>query len=105
ANGFLSALSDSLSAISGFDVHWIRSLFCGLLEIGSAAACMRGLSPSPLNISLAAAILAWGGFSVHFQTLALISDTDIKGTLHFAGRLLGAVLSAVSAYVLTILLG
>lgn len=99
ANGFLSALAKGLSALTGFETQWSRAALSGIFELGSAAGLMRGLEPLPANISLAAAILGWGGISVHFQTLALISDTDIKSTLHFAGRFLSALFSAVLSYI------
>lgn len=94
-NGFLSLFSAKLSLLTGFELHWSRAGIIGLIELGSAAGIMRSLSPTPENLALAAAVIGWGGLSVHFQTMALISDTDIKGTLHFAGRLLSAVFSAV----------
>lgn len=103
ANGFLSAFSERLSSISGFEHQWSKAALSGIFELGSAAGAMRGLEVSPHNIALAAAILGWGGISVHFQTLAIISDTDIKSTLHFAGRLLNAVFSAVLAYIAALL--
>ena len=103
ANGFLSLFSAKLSVLSGYELHWSRAAITGIFELGSAAALMNGLTPLPHNIALAAALLGWGGISVHFQTLALISDTDIKGTLHFAGRLLSAVLSYILAYVFALL--
>ena len=103
ANGFLSILSAKLSVLSGYELHWSRAAITGIFELGSAAALMTYLSPLPHNIALAAALLSWGGISVHFQTMSLISDTDIKGTLHFAGRLLSAVLSYILAYVFALL--
>jgi len=97
-NGFFTVLSGSLSELFHTELHWSKAFLAGIFELGSAAAAMQGLIPKPINLSLAAAILSWGGISVHFQTLALISDTNIKGTLHFAGRLVSAVISAFLAY-------
>lgn len=104
ANGFLSAMANGLSALTGFESQWSRAALSGLFELGSAAGMMRGLEAIPINVSLAAAILGWGGISVHFQTMALISDTDIKSTLHFAGRFLSALFSAILAYIAALLL-
>ena len=98
ANGFLSAAAQWLSSLTGLELQWSKAAFSGVFELGSAAGALRGLSPAPANLALAAAILGWGGISVHFQTLALISDTDIKSTLHFAGRFLSAVFAAALAY-------
>ena len=100
ANGFLGIMSTNLSALTGCELQWSKTALTGIFELGSAASVMTLLEPSPHSIALAAALLGWGGISVHFQTLALISDTDIKGTLHFAGRLLSAVLSYILALLL-----
>ena len=101
ANGFLSAVSEWISGVTGLEFQWSKAALTGIFELGSAASLMVPLPASPHCIALAAALLSWGGVSVHFQTLALISDTDIKGTLHFAGRLLSAVLSYILALLLT----
>ena len=69
-----------------------------------AAGALRGLSPTPLNMALAAGILGWGGISVHFQTLAVLAGSKIKGALHFAGRLISASIGMVLAYALSMLL-
>ena len=103
ANGLLSAAAAGLAALFGFEPQWNKVALSGIFELGSAAGMMRGLSPEPHNLALAAAILGWGGISVHFQTLSLISDTEIKSTLHFAGRFLTAVFSAILAYIAAVL--
>ena len=102
--GILPALSGRLSEFTGAELHFSRALLVGILEIGSAAGDMRALSASPANLALASGILAWGGISVHFQTFALISDTEIKGTLHFAGRLMCAIFAFVLAFLFSNLL-
>ncbi|MBR1457710.1 MAG: sporulation protein [Oscillospiraceae bacterium] len=101
ANGFFSAAAGRLSLLLGTELHWTRALLCGLLELGSGAGAMRGLSLTPLNAALAAGLLSWGGISVHLQTLALLADSEIKGALHTAGRLVSALLAAALAYVFT----
>ena len=55
---------------------------------------MSGLDIRPLNLALAAFILSWGGLSVHFQTLAMISGTDIKTARYMIGRLMIALIAA-----------
>jgi len=102
ANGFFSAAAGWLSRVSGAEPRFARALLCGLLELGGGAGAMRGLALTPLNLALAAGLLGWGGLSVHFQTMAVLADSDIKGALHTAGRLLSAVLSAGLAYVLAL---
>ena len=98
AVGWFSLLSGSLSALTGAELHFSRALLTGLLELGSGVGAMRGLSLSPANLALAAGMLGWGGVSVHFQTLSLFSDTDIKSALHFAGRVISGIFSAFLAW-------
>jgi len=102
--GFFSTLSGAVSSFLGTELRWSRALLTGFLELGSGAGAMRGLSVSGENLALAAAMLGWGGLSVHFQTMSVISDTEIKGTLHFAGRLVSAVIAAVLAGSLSFML-
>ncbi len=104
ANGFFSAAAGGLSSLLGTELHWSRALLCGLLELGSGAGAMRGLGVTPLNLALAAGLLSWGGLSVQFQTLAVLADSQVKGALHFAGRLISAGFAALFAFVLAVLL-
>lgn len=100
SGGLFSQLAGRISALMGTELSWSRALLTGLLELGSGCGAMRGLSPSPMNTALAAFIIGWGGVSVHYQTMALFVGTNIKGALHFAGRLISASIGAVLAYIL-----
>lgn len=104
AGGFVSLLCGFVSRLTGLELHWCRAFFMGFLELGSAAAALQGLSPSPINLALAAGILGWGGLSVHFQTMALLAESGAKGVLHTAGRLMSASISALLAFLLAFLL-
>lgn len=104
ANGLLSLLAGHLHALTGQSLPWCRALLIGFFELGGGIGALRGLPPTPLNLALAAAIMGWGGLSVHFQTLSLIADRDIKSAPHTAGRLLSAGLSFLLACGLAFLL-
>ena len=97
ANGFFPAAAAFLSGRLGLEAGWCRALLCGLLELGSGAGALRGLPATPLNLALAAGLLGWGGLSVQFQTLAVLSESDIKGALPVAGRLMSAICSVLLA--------
>ena len=103
-NGTLSLFCGAVAARFGFEPRFVRAMLTGLLELGSGAAAMQGLRPGPASFALAAFLLGWGGLSVQFQTLAVLADSDAKGALHLAGRLLSAVFAAVTAYVAGIIL-
>lgn len=98
ADGFFSLITGRLAHLSGAELHWVRSLLTGFLELGSGIGQMRGLGLSPVNLALAAFLIGWGGVSVHFQTLAVIADSGLSGSIHFAGRLMSGSIAAVLAY-------
>lgn len=104
AAGLLSHIAGSLAVISGGELSFFHSLITGFLELGSGIGSMKGLLLTPINVALASFVLGFGGLSVHCQTLAVIEGTDIKIALHFAGRLLHGIISAILAYVLTFLI-
>lgn len=99
ANGIVEKISAALASVTAMDCAWYTGLITGIFELGSGAAAMRGLDTQPINLALAAFILGFGGISVHFQTAAVTSGANIKGSLHFAGRLITASISAVLAYI------
>ncbi len=92
------------SRLPGPGEAWWRALFIGFLELGSGAGALRGLGPTPENLALAAFLLGWGGVSVQFQAMALLADSEIKGTLLPAGRLVCAALGAALMYLFACLL-
>ena len=98
AGGVLGALCDALSGRFALDPRFVRATVTGLFELSSGAAALEGLRPGPATLALAAFLLGWGGLSVHFQTLGVLSGTKLKGALHMTGRLLSACFSAVLAY-------
>lgn len=92
AAGWFSQLAGRMSAVLGLELHFCAALIRGFLELGSGVGSMAGLSPAPLNLALASWILNWGSVSVHFQTAAVLSQTDLSAKRHLAGKLLqGAV--------------
>ena len=104
AKGLFSLACGFLSSHLGWELHFSRALLTGVLELGSAAGAMAGLDLTPHNLALAAGVLGWGGLSVHFQTLAVLAGSKIKGALHLTGRLISASIAAVTAYIIGVIL-
>ena len=104
AKGLFSLACGFLSSLLGWELHFSRALLTGVLELGSAAGAMAGLDLTPHNLALAAGVLGWGGLSVHFQTLAVLAGSKIKGALHLTGRLISASIAAVTAYIIGVIL-
>lgn len=99
AGGNFSLLVGRLASLTGLELHAARALLSGVLELGSGIGAMRGLTPSPVNLAIAAGIVGWGGVSVHFQTYAVLAESDIKGDLHLAGRLICCAVSSALGYI------
>ena len=98
AAGTFSVLTGTLAQYAHAELSFCRAFLVGFLELGSGIASMSGLGITPLNLALAAFLLGWGGISVHFQSFAVISDTDIKTARYMIGRLIIAILAAFIAY-------
>ena len=103
ANGFLPAFSRFLSEHTGLAPGQSRALLLGFWELGSGVGALRGLPLTPGNLALSAALVGWGGISVHLQSLAALGDLPIKSGRHLAGRLLSASLGALFAWALALL--
>ncbi|MBR5095321.1 MAG: hypothetical protein IK095_09505 [Oscillospiraceae bacterium] len=96
--GILGMAADALARCTGLGDRQALALLTGLFELGGGVGALRGLPPTPGNMALAAALVGWGGLSVHFQTLSVLADSEIKSSLHLAGRLMSAVFGAALAY-------
>ncbi len=96
--GSIDEIAAKLSSAFCLELHWGKALFIGLFELGSGIGAMAGLSLSAENLALAAFLLSWGGVSVHFQTLALLKDTEIKTARYMIGRFMIAVIAAIVSY-------
>ena len=95
AGGVFSSLAAAISARTGLEMRWALSLLSGVLELGCGITSLRGMSPGPQSLALAAFLLGFGGLSVHAQTFSALADTKIKCARHFAGRIAHGLLSAV----------
>ena len=99
--GLLSLAAGLLAELSGQPLTWCRALLTGFFELGGGVGALRGLPPSPANLTLAAALMGWGGLSVHFQSLSLLADLPVDSRPHTLGRLLSAALSCAAVLVLS----
>lgn len=67
-----------------------RALFLGFLELTSG---ITALPASRAGFLSCAAILAWGGLSVHFQSLSVLASSPLTGKYYLRGKLTQALLS------------
>ena len=66
----------------------------GFVELTSGVMALKGTRE---DLVWAAALLGWGGLSVHGQTAAVLSGTDLRLGRYFAGKILQAIVSAAVA--------
>ena len=69
-------------------------LVLGILEMVGGVA---SLTPGPGGFAAAAAIVGWGGLSVHCQALAVTAPAGLSFRWHWAGKAVQAGLSALLA--------
>ncbi|MDR0952055.1 MAG: sporulation protein [Oscillospiraceae bacterium] len=98
AVGFFPALAGALSHKTGLELHFTRSLLTGLLEIGTGAGSLLGLSWNAQSAALTAFILGWGGFSVQAQASAVIIESGLSPAAHLYGKALHGLSSALIAF-------
>lgn len=75
----------------------VRALICSVTELGGGIGAMRGLEPGCASLAAAAFMVGWGGLSVHFQTMAVLGDSELSCRGFLVGRIVCAALSALIA--------
>ena len=87
----IPAVLSGVFPIFGSNGQWF---LLGLLEMTGG---IRNLNSGTLSeqLTLCAALAAWGGFSVHCQVLYFLQDTDLSPRLYWRGKALHALLSAL----------
>lgn len=104
AIGLIPSLALDLSLLTGLEISACRAALVGFFELGGGVGAMRGLQAAPLNLAVCAAVIGWGGLSVHFQTSAVVAGAEISTARHFTGRCLSAIFSFIYALILAALL-
>ncbi|SDK43586.1 sporulation integral membrane protein YlbJ [Natronincola ferrireducens] len=103
--GFVELLSSSLYFIlKPFHVDFaiIEALITGFLEITMGCKlAAETFSASLVNrIAAAGFIIGWSGFSIHAQSISIISTTDINSYLYIFAKLLHGIFSYILVYLL-----
>lgn len=96
--GALNFAAGELAFHLPLSLRHTRALLTGFLELGSGITALSGCTPDAVSLAVCAFILGWGGLSVHCQTMAAVSGTDLKLGRHFAGRALHGVISAIIVF-------
>jgi sporulation integral membrane protein YlbJ len=88
----------------GFDRSLAPAILSGLFEI-TLGTQLASSASAPLiqRVIIVSSIIAWSGFSVHFQVISMVSDTKIKIAPYIFARLIHAFLAGLTTYVLMII--
>lgn len=90
--------------VLGFDTSLATAIMSGLFEITLGAQLTSSASaPLMQRVIVVSSIIAWSGFSVHFQVISMVSGTDIKIAPYILARAIHAFLAGIVAYVLMII--
>ena len=92
--GLLAILTRLLASL-GVPAALTGPLAAGCFEMSGGVAALGGAAaPLRLRLTVAAFLLAWGGLSVHCQTLSLLSDSGLSVRPYFAGKFAHGLLAA-----------
>ncbi|MDO4812104.1 MAG: sporulation protein [Eubacteriales bacterium] len=83
---------------SSASCHPFYPLLLGFVELSNGVAA---LSCSRLGFTLCAVLLAWGGLSVHAQTLSVLDTSTLSTRWYWRGKIMQAVLSVPLAWVVS----
>ena len=84
---FFLVILDLITDLTGLN----HPVLLGLAELTTGVTALKG---RPGDLVWAAVLLGWGGLSVHGQTAAVLSDTDLGLGRYFLGKILQAIFSA-----------
>ncbi len=96
-SGLLTFLANTLSHLlpAVFSPALCQSLIAGILELSNGVYSLTPLRDSPLALPIAAFILAWGGLSVHCQSLPFWKRCLGSLRPYFWGKCLQAGFAAI----------
>ena len=80
---------------------WLTGFAAGLLEVANGAKMIsQGGPPNPASLAVTAALISFGGFSVHGQTAHFIRHTDIKFIPYLAAKCLHALIAGIICFLI-----
>lgn len=98
--GLLLLLSNLI--MPNLDTNFSSSIISGILEVTNGIKRIFELTSIDLvqKLIVTSSLLGFGGFSVHMQTLSVISNSDIGCYTYFIGKTLQSILSGVITFLL-----
>jgi hypothetical protein len=95
-----------LLRLIGFEPTLAPGLFQGILEIDIGTVTIsKAIAPLWQKLTIASAIIAWSGLSVHGQVASVINKTDIRMTPYVAARILHACIAGLYTVLILLITG
>jgi len=85
------------------DSGLLGGVIAGVIEVTSGVNKISGSGVSVLNIGIAAFVVAFGGLSIHMQTLHFTEGTGIKAAPYLLAKILHGIIAATITMCLWIL--
>ena len=95
--GILAFITSLVSDTFGFNHQTTNAFIIGVFEMTSGIFSLSSGSESLITLALVAFLLGWGGFSVHFQTQSIFSESDIDLREYYIGKFFHGILSFLFA--------
>ena len=98
----ISFLASGLDFIlSPFNLKIGESVFCGLIEVTRGCISLSNASISNLaKCVVGTGLISFGGFSIHFQALAFLSECNIDTKFYFKQKISHFFLSMIIAFLI-----
>ena len=88
-----------------FFSRWFAYAAAGILEMTNGLYLSQNAGlPFKAQVLAAAALISFGGMSIHAQTISMISKTDIKASIYLLSKIIQAIIAFCVSYVLFSLL-
>ncbi len=95
----LAAIITNILQLNAYNAMIVKGLF--EITIGIEALSELRISNS-MKMVIASMILAFGGISVHVQVLSQITETKIKYSYYFIGRMYQMIIAGILTYIISI---
>ncbi len=98
----ITNVSTGIAAMLGLQgsEETVKGLLVGLTEITNGAKLISQPGLTRESLVLCAAIIAFGGFSIHAQSVSFIRNTDIKTSIYLLCKFITAVITATLGWLI-----
>ncbi|MDR1689033.1 MAG: sporulation integral membrane protein YlbJ [Clostridiales bacterium] len=98
--GAFSELFSGVLSLINFPPELLNALLTGIVEMTNGAKNLSPFGVNVQNLSACAAVISFGGFSIHAQTVSFLYKAELNVGKYFAAKVLHAIIAAALCYVL-----